>query len=376
MTTNKVYFPNLDALRFFAFLTVFIAHCVLHLNYKFPTRISELISLHFFTNGDLGVRFFFVLSGFLISWLLFEEKSQKHTINIKSFYARRVLRIWPVYYLVVIIGFISAFYIDWTFLGNPNFEQKVNIGDLPWYVFLLGNVPLVQGFSGSMILGVLWSVAIEEQFYLFWPWLFSFFTSKIIKYSCYFIILTYFILCFFYHFSYFSTISALPCLAIGSLGAYYSAFSHKFVQYFKGLNKSTILIVYALLFIYVPIHGLSHIFGPDIFDLYYPFEVPLFSFLFLFIILEQNFSDNSFFKFGKLKHISNLGKISYGLYAYHVITFPIAHYFINYLLPFSSTTFIGYILQSIIAFFLTIAIAKISYKYMESFFLKFKRKYA
>jgi peptidoglycan/LPS O-acetylase OafA/YrhL len=81
---NKVYFPNLNGLRFFAAFSVMLYHF-----------FGEGL-----INGHYGVVLFFVLSGFLITYLLFEEKEKFGKIEIKKFYFRRILRIWPLYYLV------------------------------------------------------------------------------------------------------------------------------------------------------------------------------------------------------------------------------------------------------------------------------------
>src|SRR5688572_14220839 len=98
---KRVYFKNLNALRFFAATAVIFHHVE---QYKFlsgylnawgNTAIDAL--------GHKAVSFFFVLSGFLISYLLFEEDKRKGEINVKHFYVRRILRIWPLYFLIVSI---------------------------------------------------------------------------------------------------------------------------------------------------------------------------------------------------------------------------------------------------------------------------------
>ena len=105
---KKIYFPNLDGLRFFAFLAVFLAHSF----YSESEEITELAVYKVFRSvghlGMFGVNFFFVLSGFLITYLLIIEKKEYKNVNIPAFYVRRVLRIWPLYYLVILIGFMAV----------------------------------------------------------------------------------------------------------------------------------------------------------------------------------------------------------------------------------------------------------------------------
>src|SRR4029079_7687100 len=106
---TRIFFPNLDGLRFISFFAVFLYHCDLsvfsYLGDSYPKTQQALTFL--FRHGNLGVNFFFVLSGFLITYLLIKEKELKGNIHVGNFYVRRILRIWPLYYLCLIIGFIA-----------------------------------------------------------------------------------------------------------------------------------------------------------------------------------------------------------------------------------------------------------------------------
>ena len=110
-------------------------------------------------DGDLGVRFFFVISGFLITWLMLQEKDRTGEINLQNFYARRCLRIFPVYFtfLAVLAGL--------QFLGVFNQSKMSWIGDLTFSRNLFGQDPISEH---------LWSLSVEEQFYLVWPGVFLF----------------------------------------------------------------------------------------------------------------------------------------------------------------------------------------------------------
>src|SRR4026208_162751 len=100
--TERVYFPNLNGLRFIAALLVIMQH------------IEQIKSMYGIANrwsspfmqviGEQGVSLFFVLSGFLITYLMLEEEKKTGTIQIRNFYRRRILRIWPLYFL---IGFLA-----------------------------------------------------------------------------------------------------------------------------------------------------------------------------------------------------------------------------------------------------------------------------
>ena len=122
MENDKVYFPGLNGLRFFAAFSVVVTHIELVKHFKgYPTlwvenasdelTLTHILQKIIFHAGGLGVYFFFVLSGFLITYLLLVEKAKTGTVAVKKFYWRRVLRIWPLYYLIVILGFFVIPYI-------------------------------------------------------------------------------------------------------------------------------------------------------------------------------------------------------------------------------------------------------------------------
>ena len=123
---NKIFFNGLNELRAIAALAVIFHHIEL---YKFTSGISSLYDLNdlfrFFIQklGRNGVLLFFVLSGFLITYLLIVEKKKTKEISIKKFYLRRVLRIWPLYFLILIIGFFlvpNLYFYFKDFFSNKN----------------------------------------------------------------------------------------------------------------------------------------------------------------------------------------------------------------------------------------------------------------
>src|SRR5215211_848080 len=163
----RVYFKNLDGLRFFAALMVMIQHFS---DYKktagegMPNMEYKLVS-HL---GSHGVTLFFVLSGFLIFSLLFVEKKFTHTVQIKNFYVRRILRIWPLYFG---FGLVSIFGIDYV-LSHLGMSIHTPVGENLFFLFVFSvNLQLIFATINKGIIELYWSVCIEEQFYLFAPWL-------------------------------------------------------------------------------------------------------------------------------------------------------------------------------------------------------------
>lgn len=161
--TAITWFPGLNGLRFFAAATVVIMH--IHNN----MGVSGLVQLPAWPvlfKGLYAVSFFFVLSGFLITWLLLQEQQQSGRISIRKFYLRRVFRIWPLYFVVIGIGF----YFYWRLAPALHLAFE---GGYPHYLgillygFFLANLMNSLYHVGG-ILHVTWSIAVEEQFYLFW----------------------------------------------------------------------------------------------------------------------------------------------------------------------------------------------------------------
>ena len=162
--TSLGYVKQFDGLRAVAVLMVIVSHW-------FPNLSINKIGL-----GAIGVDIFFVLSGFLISRILITEKIKYENspnnysrLNaIKNFIIRRSLRIFPVYYLLL---FLLIFFNK--FLPNPIAQ------DWPWYFLYIQNILFYinQSWPGGK-LSHLWSLAVEEQFYLIWPWVILFISQK------------------------------------------------------------------------------------------------------------------------------------------------------------------------------------------------------
>jgi peptidoglycan/LPS O-acetylase OafA/YrhL len=159
---RRFYQPELDGLRFYAFLGVFVYHTL-------PQQPAFYRSLHLPLpslwaavprSGASGVDLFFALSAFLITALLLRERQQTGGISLRLFYIRRSLRIWPLYFLVLAVGVVLA--------------HTVPGQSLPWYyvvgyLLFVGNWINVAFGHPLSVCGPLWTVSIEEQFYLVWP---------------------------------------------------------------------------------------------------------------------------------------------------------------------------------------------------------------
>ena len=152
--------PALDGLRGIAVLLVMLTH-----TWRMPkTGLSDRVVSFVVSIGWSGVELFFVLSGFLITGILLDSKGGHH--YFRNFYARRMLRIFPLYYAMLAVSFVAAPLLPQLVgrsLGNANGQQL-------WYIFHLSNFSMAaHGAVAAAPLGVTWSLSVEEQFYVAWP---------------------------------------------------------------------------------------------------------------------------------------------------------------------------------------------------------------
>lgn len=152
-TEARFYRPELDALRFFAFLSVFFAH-------GFQPSYANRLAWAFRNAGGFGLCLFFLLSSYLITELLLRERSGTGGVHLGSFYVRRILRIWPLYLAMVGFGYVFG-------LMRP--DAPWGTGRLLAYLFLVGNLYTARHGPALNPAGALWSISVEEQFYLLWP---------------------------------------------------------------------------------------------------------------------------------------------------------------------------------------------------------------
>lgn len=350
---KTVYYKGLNGIRAIAVLSVLISHIIVGANYINPQYELDQLDV-----ANYGVTMFFTLSGFLISSLLILENKKSGTIQLRDFYMRRILRIWPIYYLYIFISVACVF----VFLGQDIVQPQ-----LAYYLTFFANFPFIIG-TGLLAISHLWSIGVEEQFYVFWPWLFRNIGNILEKLS-FFVLVFYFLkIISLFIFKYTDidiiytifNVNRFDCMGIGGIGAVLYHQNNKLAEIFT--NK---FVQWIVLFCLILI-----LFGKFRFSMLVDHQ--LVSLVTLSLILSNiklekpliNL-ENKFFNF--------IGKLSYGIYVYHMLIILLIIPVIK-LLPYSD--FSKTVVLSLFTIVVTLIISYLSYNYFELPFLKLKSKFA
>lgn len=362
---KKIYFPGLNGVRFIAALLVIIDHTELFKSYLgLPTLWASSYSTYL---GAFGVSIFFVLSGFLITYLLLEEKKEG-PIQIKHFYLRRVLRIWPLYYLLGLLSFLVIPYLSYLQIPLYSSEMSDSLDRFLLFFGLAANVAFVY-FPTVAFANILWSVAVEEQFYLFWPHVVKI-KQKLLGVML-FLLFFYLILKFYAgefdpKFEELVIRTRFSSMIIGGIGAYLLFYQKTFIQFlYHRLVQATLILLFGFM-------------GMDWIDFksFTWVQDELISLVLCGLII--NFASNT----QSILNLENsvfsyLGKLSYGLYVYHLFAVVLVLKFLPSLLPIQDwSLWISYPVTLGLIFLLTTGISHLSYTYFESYFLRKKVRFS
>ena len=311
----------------------------------------------FIENMQFGVDVFFLISGFLITYLLMSERNTYGRIDFKKFYMRRMLRIWPLYFFTIAL---SPFIVSWLGETPPDY-----IPNLLFY----NNFHAIHTEAWTYPFAHFWSICVEH-FYVLWPLVIAFVPIK--KLPTAFAILIFFSIMFRAGIMicdstpwwplFMNTFSRMDALVLGSLFGYMHA-----IKPLKVKVPGTIRILLYLLFLFVFVVDIyvqwDNIFLACIKKYFYMLIAG-------FAMMNYLFNPDAKFVIKKKNVFHYFGKISYGIYIYHNI----------FLLIVIKKIMINYNLHNMYLFFLimftgSIIIPIISYELYEKWFLKLKARF-
>ncbi len=365
MTTTSVYFPGLNALRAYAALCVVIIHIPTYTVFGGfgTTLVDSPLALLALTGRD-AVTLFFVLSGFLITYLLLTERERTGTISVRKFYARRALRIWPLYYATVLLGGVI-----FPVLFAPQFPTAAPT-PFVWALVLLlmTNVPYYfQTITLPFFLAHLWSVSVEEQFYLTFPALLK--RVNLVQLACAVILVKLLVSAALWILEFGGIslpwvrmtvdITRFECMAVGALGAYAVFVRHPVltVLYRTYIQRFALVIV-----------ALVAAAGSEV--RYMPLYDVVISGVFLVIIVNVATNPRSILRL-EYRIFHFLGSISYGMYMLH----PFTAYLVLFIFSRLGLPLIGLPLDAAMIA-MAVFTASLSYYGFERPFLRLKTRFA
>lgn len=354
LSGKTTYFKGVNFLRFISALAIIVYHSTLN----WQSGIDNFLKLGAH-NLVIGVDIFFIISGFLITYLLIFEKSNYPNISLKKFYIRRFLRIFPVYYLVIFISYL---------IFNKSHPETDYLSNL----LFIGNFSMISTNLWTVApMNPLWSICIEEHFYLIIPLIVYLIPTSKLKLVLFSIILISIIfrgwatanIVYNWKTIYLHTLSRCDVIAIGGLIAiWYHSKKHLFKLNNIYLFFSSLILI--LLLLTVDVGDYSTVLKATLKK--YIFIIPICIMFITFILPSQEQSQLAR-RLKENKTLDYLGKISYGLYMYHSFVILYLDRYIN--------LNNSLIIKITIVTLLTIAISIISYEFFEKKILKFKKNY-
>lgn len=363
MGASKFRFQNLDSIRTIAFFTVFLAHAFYAESEAIKKSSAYLWAIQFQEALGFGVPIFFVLSGFLITYLMLKEQTGKFGFSLKNFYMRRILRIWPVYFIVLLIGFVLFPIFRNLMLQQPYLENANPL----YYISFLSNFDQLKHTSlpFGIGLGPTWSVSIEEQFYLLWPLLLLLFPKKHFIIGIGIVLISSLVLSPLLGLPSKHTLYCMMYLSIGGLFAYLSFYHFEFIK--KITNVSSFVFLFGIFLLITSLYLSSNGYGS-----YY--LTVFMALIIAYSIVYQIFAEK--LELRKIPFLERVGKYTYGLYLYHVICNFVAHILIDDIFKFEESRLTVLLVKPLISLSLSLILAYFSYHYMEQYFFKLKNRFS
>jgi peptidoglycan/LPS O-acetylase OafA/YrhL len=367
-TCGRFYRPELDVLRFVAFLLVFLYHTLPDGD---DIRVAGLLRgfapiYEVMTGACLyGLSLFFTLSAFLICELLLREREASGAVGVSQFYIRRILRIWPLYYLALALGVAVALLPG----GHP-----ADLARIGWFALFMGAWDSAFHSFIPNPVAPLWSVSVEEQFYLFAPWVVKYLNRKLLYEFCLALILLANVRLIFLSkasasgirvwtdtFVQFECFAAgiLLCLVLRSRLPRIPAWQRLML-----LAGGCICWLVASDCLQGPLDTTGNLARSPLISAYA--LATLGSVLLILAVLGVDPKRLPAWAI-------SLGRISFGLYVYHAFAIYLSRCIFGHFLSVSNP---AYYLKTVLAALLTFLMAALSYRYIETPFLRMKKRHA
>lgn len=352
----------LDGLRGLAILLVLLVHL-----FRFePTNVVWVWLTNLSRSGWLGVDLFFCLSGFLITRLLIAHEQSPH--RYRDFYARRALRILPAYFAYLLVVLLLT-------------KREISGDWLLSFLLFFQNFAIIenQGLTPWRDLNHLWSIAVEEQFYLFWPLVIYLVPARWRMMLCVGCIgaawLTKLLLlqqAWPYGF-YFSPIARMDALTAGAMGAVISSRSQDFTAFWRGLGPSTLALLAVFLGLFIAYRGIG-LYRPHLAAFATSLGAVTFSALVLAASQPQRYP--LLYKGLSIRPLLFLGRYSYGLYLVHNAWAEAAQEPLRtWLLPQLPSANVAVLISGAIVALLAIGNAVVMYHLLEVPILRLRRHF-
>jgi peptidoglycan/LPS O-acetylase OafA/YrhL len=367
---QRFYRPELDTLRFFAFLGVFVFHVIPHEpsfylqhHFLFPAVVPWVCAVS--GAGAFGVDLFFALSAYLITILLIREEEVRGHIDVRAFYVRRILRIWPLYFFFIAVAALVPLWDRTQHLGWPY---------IAGYLLLAGNwVCTWKGLPHS-IAAPLWSISIEEQFYLAWPLALRRLSRRHLVFAVIGLLLLASGARAYLVFSHalgagvqYNTFARLDAIALGILVAFVLGGEAPDLSM---LGRSALagfsLSLWCIAAAYAKLNEQTEV-APTLGTL---LGRPLVALAAAGLLIAVIGAPAAGAKILANSMLNYLGRISYGLYVYHIAGLTIAGHF------FRANSVKGFTVYALFGLVLTVIFSIISYRWLESPFLRIKERFA
>lgn len=367
---GNFHIHNLDILRFIAAFMVVVAHAYegwcswwgypgfMSVDGSHQTLSTYGKYLHtIIKNGGFGVDVFFLISGFLITYILLAEKELTEKINIKKFFIRRGLRIWPLYFLLIAI---TPFIVSWLNKPSPDYLSTA---------LFYNNFHSMATGHWEYPFAHFWSICVEEHFYLIWPFLVAFIPNRYLL-TTFWVVLFVSVFARFgfiiykkgFYYMYLHTLSRMDVLAIGAIGAY--MYFNKLLRFIMPKHvRIGLYLLFIAVYAYEPYDIYDGIFLACFRKYFYVAVVAIGMLNFLL-------NPDALIHFKKKNVFHYLGKVSYGVYMYSNIL--IAIIIEKIIAPYNMINMYLYFFLNIA---LTLIVSIINYELFEKQFLKLKTRF-